>query len=283
MPARPDPVISPEQLAARLGAPDLRIIDATWRPPGENVDGRALHLEARIPGATFFDIDEIADTGSDLPHMAPSPEKFSSRMRRMGVGDGASVVVYDGLGLFSAARVWWTFRLMGKEDVQVLDGGLPAWRAAGFEIESGPPLKPQERHFTARRRADLVRGLADMRKLVAQGGAQIVDARGPGRFAGVEPEPRPGLRSGHMPGAINLPYKALLTQAQRLKSAEALIEAFAAAGVDPKAPIVATCGSGVSAALIALALARLGRWDTPIYDGSWAEWGALADTPVAIS
>ncbi len=280
MPTRLDPVISPATLAERLSAPDLRVIDATWRPAGENVDGRALHLAERIPGAVFFDIDEIADRDVDLPHMLPSAEKFSSRMRRMGIGDGASIVVYDSLGMFSAARVWWTFRVMGKEDVQVLDGGLPAWKAAGLPLEDGPPVKPQERHFTTRRRADLVRTLADMRRIVADRSAQILDARGSGRFAGAEPEPRPGLRGGHMPGARNLPYSLVLTSEGLLKPAVELEAALAQAGIDPSKPIVTTCGSGVTAALLALALARLGRWDVPVYDGSWAEWGALPDTPV---
>jgi thiosulfate/3-mercaptopyruvate sulfurtransferase len=277
----PDPMISPAALHARLAAPDLRILDASWHLPTSGRDGRGEYAAGRIPGAVFFDIDDLSDATSPLPHMLAPPEKFSSRMRRLGVGDGAQIVVYDSLGVFSAARAWWMLRAMSHEDVFVLDGGLPAWTAAGFDIEDDPPMKRGERHFSARLRSDLVRNLGDMRRIVDAGAAQVLDARPPGRFAGRDPEPRPGLRGGHMPGAINLPYTSLLTVEGRLKPSAELEAAFAAAGADPKAASVATCGSGVSAAVIALALARLGRWHTPIYDGSWAEWGGRDDTPVA--
>ncbi len=276
-----DPLVSPDWLQARLDAPDLRIIDATWFLPTEHQDAREAHARARIPRALFFDIDEIADTASPLPHMLPSPATFAARMRALGVGDGAQIVVYDAQGIFSAARVWWTFRAMGHTDVQVLDGGLPAWIAAGGEIEEGPASIRQERHFTARLNTALVRTLPEMRKIVAAGTAQVLDARPPARFAGAEPEPRPGLRGGRMPGALNVPAAALL-EAGRMKSPEALRATFAEAGVDLSAPVVCTCGSGVTAAVVALALARLGRWDCPVYDGAWAEWGALADTPVVM-
>ncbi|NDC59508.1 MAG: sulfurtransferase, partial [Alphaproteobacteria bacterium] len=206
----PDPMITVEALAARLGAPDLRILDASWVLPGVERDPKSEFFARRIPGAQFFDIDEIADTASPLPHMAPSPEKFASRMRKMGVGDGSTVVVYDSAGVFSAARVWWTFRLMGHEDVFVLDGGLPAWIAAALEVEDGQPMPRQERHFTPRLRSDLVRSMPDMRRLTDAGTAAILDARPPGRFAGVDPEPRAGLRGGHMPGARNVPVSAVV-------------------------------------------------------------------------
>jgi len=279
MTALPDPIVMPSWLAERLQAPDIRVIDASWFMPSDPRDAKALYAERRIPGAIFFDIDAIADTSSGLPHMLPSPEQFASRMRKLGVGDGMRLVIYDNAGLLSAARVWWTFRAMGHEDVVVLDGGFPAWEAAGYEIETGPPLARGERHFTARLRTDLVRDLGDMRRLVSAGGP-ILDARPAPRFRGEAAEPRAGLRSGHMPGALNTPSAALVNEQGQLRSAEELAEIFAAAGADLKRPQNCTCGSGVTAAIIALALARLGRWDAAVYDGSWAEWGAQADTPV---
>lgn len=276
-----DPLVSCVWLAERLDAPDLRIIDATYFMPGAAQNAKALYLERRIPGAIFFDIDEIADTANPLPHMLPSPEKFAARMRAMGIGDGMRIVAYDSQGLFSAARVWWTFRVMGHEDVAVLDGGLPAWLAAKLPLEDGPPAPRPQRHFTTQFRADLVRDLADMRRIVVAGGGQVLDARAAGRFRGETPEPRQGLRSGHMPGARSVPYETLLDAQGLMRSREDLAQIFAAAGVDTGRPAVCSCGSGVTAPIIALALARLGRWDAAIYDGSWTEWGGRTDTPVA--
>lgn len=275
-----DPLVSVDWLKGKMGAPDLRIIDATWFLPIEPFDARDEHARVRIPGAFFFDIDKIADTESPLPHMLASPEKFASILRKAGIGDGCTIVVYDARGLFSAARVWWNLRVMGHDDVFVLDGGLPAWIAAGGEIEDGPDFARQERHFSARYYGGLVRNLVDMRKAV-DADVQILDARPKGRFEGVEPEPRAGLRGGHMPGALNLPPALLFDKDGRMKSREALGELFGDVGIDVRKPIICTCGSGVSAATIALALARIGKWETPVYDGSWAEWGALPDTPVA--
>lgn len=275
---QPDPVVSCQWLAEHLEAPDIRVLDGSWFLPSHQRDAHALYAERRIPGAIFFDIDAIADTATDLPHMLPSPEQFSSRMRKLGVGDGARIVVYDNLGLFSAARVWWTFRAMGHEDVVVLDGGFPDWEAGGFPIETGPPRAWGERHFTSRRRSDLVRDLGEMRRAVASGGAAILDARPAARFRGAEPEPRPGLKSGHMPGARSTPSADLVTKDGFLKSRaelEAILE-----GANQRQPVICTCGSGVTAAIIALALARLGRRDASVYDGSWAEWGALDDAPI---
>ncbi len=280
MSARADPVVSGAWLAARLDAPDVRVIDATWFMPGESNDALALYATRRIPGAIFFDIDSIADIDSPLPHMLPSPEKFASRMRKLGIGDGSRVVVYDNQGLFSAARVWWTFRAMGHEDVFVLDGGFPAWEAAGHAIDDGPPVPRGERHFTVQYRADLVADLADMRRAIEAGASAILDARPAARFRGEAPEPRPGLRSGHMPGALSAPASSLIDAKGSLKSAEELHVVFAAVGADIARPAICTCGSGITAAIIALALARLGRWDARIYDGAWAEWGALSDTPI---
>jgi thiosulfate/3-mercaptopyruvate sulfurtransferase len=279
MPDHPtDPLVSAAWLAERLGTPDIRIVDATWFMPNDPRDAKALYAERRIPGAVFFDIDEIADTTSDLPHMLPTPEKFASRMKKLGIGDGAKIVVYDSAGIFSSARVWWTFRVMGHEDVVVLDGGLPAWEAGGYELEDGPPPPRSERHFTARLRADLVRDLSDMRRAV-DAGAPIIDARPTPRFTGEAAEPRPGLRSGHMPGSRTLPTAPLMRDGKML-SREELAKVFADAGAATDQPAITTCGSGVAAAVIALALARLGRWDASVYDGSWTEWGGRDDTPV---
>lgn len=279
MTSPPDPMVTCDWLAQRLDAPDIRIIDATWFMPNDPRKARALYDERRIPGAIFFEIDEIADTSSNLPHMLPSLEKFASCMRKLGISDGSRIVVYDNHGVFSAARVWWTFRAMGHEDVVVLDGGFPAWEAGGFPVEHGPPQKRGERHFTVQKRVDLVRDLSDMRRAVV-GSALILDARSPPRFHGEVDEPRPGLKRGHMPGARNVPFDALI-QGGRLKSREELEAAFEGAGVDPSQPAICSCGSGITAAIIALALARLGRWDAAVYDGSWAEWGAQDDTPIA--
>jgi thiosulfate/3-mercaptopyruvate sulfurtransferase len=273
----PDPLVSAEWLHQRLDAPDIRIVDASWFMPNDPRNAKALYAERRIPGAIFFDIDEIADTSSELPHMLPSPEKFASRMKKLGIGDGARIVVYDNAGLFSAARVWWTFRVMGHEDVVVLDGGFPAWEAAGFPIEDGAPTPRGERHFTVQFRADLVRDLSDVRRALDTGA--ILDARAAPRFAGEAAEPRAGLKSGHMPGARNVPFGALIDNGL-MRSRDELAGVFAAAGADTNRPAICSCGSGITAAVIALALARLGRWDASVYDGSWAEWGGRDDTPI---
>ena len=269
-----------DELAAELDAPDIVIIDASWHMPGEGKDARADYLAEHIPGAIFFDIAEIADTKSVLPHMLPPPEAFSSRMRSMGIGDGSRIVVYDRRGIYSAARVWWTFRVMGVEDVTVLNGGLPKWKREGLPLESGEPRLRSTRHFTSRRNADLVRDVSDMNSILKDHSAEIVDARSAERFAGRVPEPRPGLRSGHIPGAHNLPYGRLLKQDSTLKSPAELEALFNEAGVDLSKPVVTSCGSGITASVLALALAVIGHRRTAVYDGSWSEWGNMVRTPV---
>jgi len=269
-----------DELARELDAPDLVIIDASWHMPSEGRNAHEEYLSEHIPGAIFFDIDEIADTKSDLPHMLPPPEKFSSRMRAMGVGDGSRIVIYDSHGLFSAARVWWTFRVMGVEDVSVLNGGLPKWKQEGRPLESGPPRSRTARHFTARRNADLVRDASDIKRVLKSNAAEIVDARSAERFSGKMPEPRPGLRSGHIPGARNLPYGKLLNADGTLKAAPEIERIFAAAGVDLSKPVVASCGSGITASVLALGLAQIGHRKTAVYDGSWSEWGADQSLPI---
>ena len=275
----PQTLVSTEWLADHLDSPDIRVIDASWYLPQAGRDPKAEYDAAHIPGARFFDIDEIADTRSDLPHMAPPPEKFVSRCRAMGIGDGHQVVVYDGAGLLSAARVWWLFRLMGKTDVAVLDGGFPKWQAEGRPVEDMPPIL-RDRHMTVSRNARLVRDVTQVARASKLGEAQIVDARSAGRFRGEEPEPRAGLRSGHIPGSLNLPYTELLNDDGTMKPVEALRAAFEAAGVDLTKPVITTCGSGVTAAILSLALERLGHRDHALYDGSWAEWGMYNDLRV---
>lgn len=275
----PQLIVSTDWLARHLAAPDVRILDGSLPAPGLPGNMRANYEAAHIPGAQFFDIDEISDARSDLPHMAPPPEKFVSRVRAMGIGDGHRVVVYDQAGLFSAARVWWMFRLMGHQDVAVLDGGLPKWLAEGRPTEDLEPPK-RDRHFTARRDASLVRDVTQVAAAVKLGQEQIVDARSAARFAGEAPEPRKGLRSGHMPGAKNVPYTALLNEDGTMKDPAALEAAFREAGVDLDRPIVTTCGSGVTACVLALALERIGKRRWSVYDGSWTEWGAYPDLAV---
>jgi thiosulfate/3-mercaptopyruvate sulfurtransferase len=276
----PKTLVSTQWLAAHLRDPDLRILDASWYMPADQRNPKAEYLERHIPGARFFDIDEISDLRSDLPHMAPTVEKFMSRMRAMGVGDGHQVVVYDGSGLFSAARVWWLFRLMGKTDVAVLDGGLPKWVAEGRPVNDDDPVI-RDRHMTVTRQNNLVKDVTQVARAAKLGDHVIVDARAAERFRGEVPEPRPGLRSGHIPGARNVPYKTLLNADGTMKDIAAQREVFMAAGVDLSKPVITSCGSGVTAAVLSLALERIGKRDHSIYDGSWSEWGMYADLPIA--
>ena len=274
-------LVETDWLEAHLDAPDVIILDGNWYLPNDPRDPYEEYLQARIPGAIYFDIDEISDKSSSLPHMLPSPEQFSSQMRRMGICDGMRVVVYDAQGMFSAARVWWTFRAMGNEDVAVLNGGLAKWNAEGRPLEDGPPPQRGVRHFTSRRNAELIRDRDEILKVIDDGLEQIVDARAADRFRGEAPEPREGLRSGHIPGSLNLPYPELLNSEGTLKPAAELKKIFEQAGVDLSKPVANSCGSGVTASILALALAIIGHRHVSVYDGSWSEWGADESLPIS--
>jgi thiosulfate/3-mercaptopyruvate sulfurtransferase len=276
----PRTLVSTDWLAQHIKDPDLRIIDASWHMPATGRDAKAEYASAHIPGARFFDIDEISDHRSDLPHMAPPVEKFISRMRAMGIGDGHQVVVYDCTGLFSAARVWWTFRLMGKLDVAVLDGGLPKWQAEGREIEDMPPVV-RDRHITVQRQSGLVKDVTQVASASKLAETEIIDARAAARFKGEAAEPRAGLRAGHIPNSKNVPFGNLLNENGTMKAPVALKAAFEAAGVDLSKPAITTCGSGVTAAILSLGLERIGHQNHALYDGSWAEWGMFDDLPIA--
>jgi thiosulfate/3-mercaptopyruvate sulfurtransferase len=274
-----DPLVTTDWLAAHLGDKDLRVVDATWYMPNEAGSGAADYAAGHIPGAVFFDIDAVADRSTDLPHMLPTPAAFAEAAGALGLSRDATVVVYDARGMFSAPRVWWTLRVMGFPKVFVLDGGLKRWRAEGRPLETTASA-PRQIEIGPSFQPSLVRDLEAVRTHLTEQSAQLVDARGAPRFRGEEPEPRPGVRGGHMPGARNVHYASLLSPDGTMKSAAALRATFEAAGVNLASPIVTTCGSGVTAALAALALARLGREDAAVYDGSWTEWGGRTDTPV---
>lgn len=276
----PQTLVSTEWLAAHLKDPDLRILDASWFMPDAGRDGRQDYDAAHIPGARFFDIDEVSDHRSELPHMVPSVEKFMSRMRKMGVGDGHQIVVYDGMGLFSAARVWWLFRLMGKTDIAVLDGGFPKWQAERRPIEDMPPIV-RDRHMTVTRQNQMVKDVTQVAAASKLGDYEIVDARAPERFRGEAPEPREGLRSGHIPNSRNVFFRDLLAADGTMKTPDAMTQVFKDAGVDLAKPAILSCGSGVTASVLALAMERMGKTDHAVYDGSWSEWGTFDDLPIA--
>ena len=277
--AHPESLVSTEWLAKHLGDPDLKIADATYYLPSMGKDLRTEFEARHIPGAVLFDIDDIADRDNPLPHMLPSAEKFASRMRKLGIGDGSRVVVYDAHGLMSATRAWWMLRIFGLHDVALLDGGLPKWIAEDRPVEEGP-AHPRERHFTARFDHGQVRDKAQMRANITSKREQVLDARARGRFSGAEPELWPGRRPGHIPGSHNLPFTELLKADKTLISADQMTQKFRVAGIDLKKPVITSCGSGVTATVLAFGLHLLGHRDVAVYDGSWAEWGLPGDTPV---
>ena len=276
----PKTLVSTQWLAAHLKDPDLRVLDASWYLPGSKRDPFAEYQAAHIPGARFFDLDDVSDHRSDLPHMVPPVEKFMSRMRAIGVGDGHQIVVYDGSGLFSAPRVWWLFKLMGQMDIAVLDGGFPKWQAEGHPVEDLPPIL-RDRHMMVRRQNQMVKDVTQVSAASKLGESEIVDARSPGRFYGKDPEPRHGLRAGHIPGSKNVFYKDLLNADDTMKSPDEMRQVFLEAGVDLDKPVITSCGSGVTAAILSLGLTRMGKTDHSLYDGSWTEWGMFPTLPIA--
>lgn len=274
-----DPLVTTGWLAGHLGAPDVKVADATWFMPALGRDAQAEYEAAHIPGAVRFDIDDIADQDDPLPHMVPDAARFSSRVRRLGLGDGSRIVLYDDNNYSASARAWWMFRLFGHDDVAVLDGGLRKWRDEGRPLDDAPVV-PSERHFTARLNHLLLRELDQIRQNLLDRRDQVVDARSAGRFAGTEPEPRAGLRPGHIPNSRNVPYTDVIGADGTMKAADELRPLFVGRGLALERPIVTTCGSGVTAATLALALHRIGAEGVAVYDGSWSEWGGRDDTPV---
>ena len=278
-PAKSRWLVSTDWLAEHLRDPGLVVVDGSWYLPAENRDGFEEYLAAHIPGAVFFDVDEIADHSRGLPHMLPPPDVFSLHMARLGISNGDKVVVYDGAGLFSAPRVWWTLRIFGMQDVFVLDGGFPKWRAEGKPVEAGMVTR-EPTHFSAIFNEAMIANLERIKKTLVDRSAQVVDARSAARFRGEAPEPRPGVRSGHMPGSLNLPSGKLVEDGA-LASPQKITAAASEAGIDPSRPVITSCGSGVTAAILWLALDSIGKEPQALYDGSWAEWGSNEELPVA--
>lgn len=271
--------VSAEWLNGELNKPDLAVVDGSWYLPAMKRDGKAEYLASHIPGAVYFDIDEVADHSSNLPHMLPSPEVFALHMARLGIGDDTRVVVYDGAGLFAAPRVWWTLKTFGAKDVRILEGGFPAWCAEGYPVESGA-VSRNPANFAPKFDASAVADLEDVERALDENSAQVIDARPAGRFRGEAPEPRPGVASGHMPGSLNVPSGAVL-DGNKLAAAEKIEAVFRDAGFDPDQPVIASCGSGVSAAILWLALEKIGKSPQAIYDGSWSDWGSKPGQPIA--
>jgi len=278
--ANPTSLVSTEWLSQHMSAPDIRIVDASWYMPAEGRNPKAEFEKCHIPGAVFFDIDEIADTDNPLPHMIPSPEKFSSRMRKLGLGDGNRIVVYDGSGIRSAARAWWMIRLFGHNDVAILDGGLPKWQEEERPISDFPD-RPGEKHFTSRVNSLMVRDKEQVRRNIETAKEQVLDARSSGRFEGREAEPREGLRSGRIPSSLNLPFNELLNDNGTLVSADRLVTLFDEAGIDRSKPVITSCGSGITACVLAFGLHMIGHRQVAVYDGSWTEWGLDKDMPLS--
>ena len=273
-------LVSTDWLAEHIKDPDLRILDASYYLPDAGRDPRAEFDAAHIKGARFFDIDEVADLRSALPHTVPPVEKFMSRMRAIGVGDGHQVVIYDGAGLFSAARVWWTFRLMGFKNVAVLDGGLPKWQAEGRSVDT-KTATIRDRHMIVKHQDHLIKDVTQVARAAKLEDHTIIDARPAQRFEGTAPEPREGMRAGHIPNSQNVPFSTLLNDDKTMKPRAELQAIFDAAGADLTKPIITTCGSGVTACVLALALYQIGKADAAVYDGSWSEWGMYGDLPIA--
>lgn len=270
--------VSTAWLADRLGDPGLQVVDASWYLPTQGRDGRKEYEAGHVPGAVYFDLDAVSDHTNGLPHMLLDAEAFGREAGQLGLSSDTTLVVYDGMGLFSAPRVWWTLRLFGAREVLILEGGLPQWKAEGRPLETGPSTAAPAR-FAARQAAGKVADLADIRRVLSDGSVQVVDARPAARFTGEAPEPRPGLESGHMPGSLNVPFAAIVADG-RLKDADELRHAFDQAGVDLARPVVTSCGSGVSAAILVLALESLGKTDAALYDGSWTEYASQPDLPI---
>ena len=278
--AHPEALVGTDWLAAHLGDPQVRVVDASFKLPGITPTAREDYDRAHIPGAVFFDIDDVCEPGTPLPHMIPSPDLFARKIGALGIGDGDRIVVYDSAGLSSAGRAWWMLRMFGHPNVALLDGGLAKWCAEGRPLDTAVPT-PQPRHFTARFDPSLVRSRRAMLENLATPREQVVDARAAGRFDGTAPEPRPGMRSGHIPGSRNVPYELVTDpRTRQLKSADELTQLFRDAGVALDRPIVTSCGSGVTACALAFALHLIGHPGAAVYDGSWSEWGLPGDTPI---